>query len=243
MRISYFQLFTLPILMVLAWFYGVHLPSQFRENPSVLVLVAQLTLLFSALVFLFSRLNRFIQKGWLAQKVTVSVDSAVSRTVEILTAIPKIVLILAIASVSEPGLGIIVSVIALTGWTRIARYTRAEVLRLRELDFINALKVQGMRPWRVVGSHLLPNALAPVLVSITFGVASAILIESSLSFLGIGLPVDTVSWGKLLQMSRTRFDAWWLVVFPGLFIFGTIMSLNVLANKFQEMLNPKLRSL
>jgi peptide/nickel transport system permease protein len=130
-------------------------------------------------------------------------------------------------------------IIGLTSWTGIARFTRAEFLRLRELEFIHAAKVLGFSDWRIIFKHALPNGLAPIFVSIAFGVASAILAESSLSFLGIGVPEDIVTWGSLLSIGKEEFDAWWLVVFPGFAIFITIMIYNLIGEGLRDALDPK----
>jgi peptide/nickel transport system permease protein len=124
--------------------------------------------------------------------------------------------------------------IALTSWTGIARLTRAEILRIKKLDYIQAAKALGYSQSRIIMRHALLNGLAPALVAIAFGVASTILIESSLSFLGIGLPIDTVTWGSMLSEGRTQFSAWWMTVFPGLAIFITVTIYNILGDALRE---------
>jgi peptide/nickel transport system permease protein len=132
-------------------------------------------------------------------------------------------------------------IIGLTGWTGIARLTRAEFLRVSNLEYIQAAKSMGFKEFRIIFLHALPNALAPALVSIAFGVASAILIESSLSFLGVGVPPTTVTWGSLLNSGREQYNAWWLVIFPGLAIFLTVTVYNLLGEGLRDALDPRLK--
>ena len=132
-------------------------------------------------------------------------------------------------------------IIGLTAWTGIARLTRAEFLRISTMEYIQAAKSLGISEFRIIFKHALPNALAPALVAIAFGVASAILIESSLSFLGIGVPPSTVTWGSLLNLGREQFTAWWLLVFPGLAIFITVTVYNLLGEGLRDAFDPKLK--
>jgi peptide/nickel transport system permease protein len=120
---------------------------------------------------------------------------------------------------------------------------RGEFFKLRDQDFIVACRAQGMKTKRIIWRHILPNALTPVFVSATFGVASAILIESSLSFLGFGVQPPTPSWGDLLSQSREFMDfAWWLTIFPGIAIFLTITSYNLVGEGLRDAIDPKLRN-
>jgi len=113
---------------------------------------------------------------------------------------------------------------------------RAEVFKMKELHYIQAAQVINLPSWTIITRHIIPFAFRPVMISFIFGVASAILAESSLSFLGIGLPPEQMNWGRLLAQSRSHFDAWWLVVFPGFAIFFTLLSLYVIGNSWQRRL-------
>lgn len=178
----------------------------------------------------------------LGKKVNVPVDSMVLRCIEILISIPRLILIISIAAiVSKPSIVNIMVIIGLTSWTGIARFTRAEFLRIRELDYIQAARALGYSQRRIIFRHALPNSLAPALVAIAFGVATAILIESGLSFLGIGVPHDVVTWGSLLSEGRQHFSAWWLVVFPGLAIFITVTVYNLMGEGLRDALDPRLK--
>jgi peptide/nickel transport system permease protein len=170
-------------------------------------------------------------------------DLAISRLIEIMICFPTFFLVLTLLAVLGPSIYYIMIVIGLTGWTGIARLVRGEFLKIRHQDFIVACHSQGMKTRRIIFRHILPNALAPVFVSATFGVASAILIESSLSFLGFGVQPPTPSWGDLLSQSRDFIDiAWWLTIFPGLAIFLTITSYNLVGEGLRDAIDPKLRT-
>jgi peptide/nickel transport system permease protein len=170
------------------------------------------------------------------------VDMLTSRVTEIVMCVPTLVLILAVvAIVDQPTIWKTMAIIGATGWTGIARLTRGEFLRLRQSEFVVAARAAGAGPVRIMLRHILPNALAPVLVPITFGIASAILTESSLSFLGFGPPPPAASWGALLNDARSNLSMWWLVVFPGMAIFLTVLSYNLVGEALQEVTDPRLR--
>jgi peptide/nickel transport system permease protein len=199
--------------------------------------------IFSAIVFLFFQLGKLIGRiSFLKTRVFIPVDSIISRTIEILISMPLLILIISVAAIAkEKSIVNIIVIIGLTGWTGIARLTRAEFLRISNLEYIQAAKSMGFKEFRIILKHALPNALAPALVSIAFGVASAILIESSLSFLGIGVPPSTVTWGSLLNSGREQYSAWWLVLFPGLAIFLTVTVYNLIGEGLRDALDPRLR--
>jgi peptide/nickel transport system permease protein len=133
-------------------------------------------------------------------------------------------------------------VIGATGWTGIARLVRGDFLKLRQFDYVEAAIALGGSDFRVMLKHMLPNALAPVLVAATFGIAGAILVESALSFLGFGVPPPTPSWGDVLSQSKKYVDfAWWLVLFPGAAIFITVTSFNLVGEGFRNAIDPKIR--
>ncbi len=169
------------------------------------------------------------------------VDHLVSRTIEIFTTIPTFFLIIAIIAFLPPSIYNIMVVIGLTGWTGVARFVRAELLKLKQLDFVTASRALGGSHTHIILRHLIPNAMAPVLVSAVFGIAGAILTESSLSFLGFGVPPPTPSWGDILSQSRDYIEfAWWLTVFPGLAIFVSITAYNVVGEGLRDAMDPKL---
>ncbi len=233
----------------LGYFYGFYIRSQnitkaFEE--SVLNGTLQVVFGFSIwalIVFAFSQLGKFLSFGaFLKKKVNLPLDSYVNRLIEILNSLPILILIISISSlVSGGNLWLLMIIIGATGWTGVARLIRAEMLRIKRLEYIQAATVLGFPSWRIILKHAIPNGLAPVFVAFAFGVASAILTESALSFLGIGVPADIVTWGSLLSLGRAEFEAWWLVIYPGLAIFITITVFNLLGEGLRDALDPKYR--
>ncbi len=168
------------------------------------------------------------------------VDIIISRIIEIVMCFPTFFLILTILALWGQSLLNVMIVIGITGWTGIARIVRGEFFKLREQDFAVASRALGAKDWWIIFKHILPNAMAPVMVSATFGIASTILIESSLSCLGFGVQPPTPSWGDILSQSRDFIDfAWWLTLIPGFAIFITITSYNVVGEGLQDALDPK----
>lgn len=136
---------------------------------------------------------------------------------------------------------LIMVIIGFTGWTGIAKYIRAELLKVRSLEYIEAAQSLGFSEWRIMLRHAIPNSLTSVLITVAFGVASAILVESSLSFLGIGVQADVMTWGKLLNASREEISAWHLAIFPGLAIFITVTVFNLLGEGLTDAMDPRLK--
>jgi len=170
------------------------------------------------------------------------VDNLLMRLVDIMLCFPTFFLILAVIAFLEPSIWNIMIVIGLTGWMSVARLVRAEFLSLKERDFTLAEKALGAKDWRIIFQHILPNALAPVLVAATLGVAGAILTESALSFLGIGVQPPTPSWGNILTAGKDNIQiAWWLSLFPGLAILLTVMAYNLLGEGIRDAIDPRLK--
>jgi len=170
------------------------------------------------------------------------VDSIISRAIEVMICFPTFFLILAVLAFIGPSLVNIMIVIGLTSWPGIARLVRGEFLKLRKQDFVMAGRVVGAGNARIIFRHILPNSLAPVFVSATFGVASSILIESSLSFLGFGVQPPTPSWGEILSQSRDFMDiAWWLAFFPGVAIFVSITAYNLVGEGLRDAIDPRMK--
>jgi len=167
-------------------------------------------------------------------------DWLVSRLIEIVLCFPFLFLVLGIVALFRPSMYTIIFALAATTWTDAARYVRGEILRIRELDFAHAARAMGTRDARIIFRHLLPNALAPALVSTNFSVATAILTESALSFLGIGVPLQAPTWGGMLSLAEQYIEsAWWLAVYPGIAIFTTVAAFNVVGDRFREALDPR----
>lgn len=169
-------------------------------------------------------------------------DSAIMRFVDIMLCFPTFFLILAVIAILEPSIYNIMIVIGATNWMGVARLVRAEILTLKERDFVQASKVMGGRDRWIILRHLMPNAIPPVMVSATLGIGGAILLESSLSFLGIGVQPPTPSWGNILMDGKSTLGvAWWLTIFPGIFISLTVLAYNLLGERLRDLLEPRLK--
>ncbi len=169
------------------------------------------------------------------------VDILLSRFFELWAAIPSFFLIITAAAFFPPSLFFIMVIIGFTGWVGIARLTRSQFLQVRNYDFVSAAGSLGYSNARIMFIHILPNAVAPVLIPAAFGVAGAILAESGLSFLGIGVPAEAITWGSLLAGARSNASAWWLVVVPGFAIFVTVTMYNLLGDGLRDALDPKMK--
>ncbi|MCK9276112.1 MAG: ABC transporter permease [Syntrophales bacterium] len=170
-------------------------------------------------------------------------DSVVMRFVDIMLCFPSFFLILAVIAILEPSIWNIMIVIGLTGWMGITRLVRADFITLKERDFVHAARAIGASDIRIIFRHILPNAMASMLVAATLGVAGAILTESALSFLGIGVQPPTPSWGNILTAGKDNIDiAWWLSLYPGLAILITVLGYNLLGEGIRDSLDPRLRS-
>ncbi len=192
-------------------------------------------LLANLLVFPFKKLKI------LTKKVALPLDLMITRLIEIVVSIPVLVLILAVIAIAKPSIYNVMIVIGLVSWTGIARFVRAELLKVRRLEYVEAANALGFSSFRTMFKHAIPNALSPVFISLAFGIAAAILIESFLSFLGFGVAAETITWGKLLAISRDNNSAWWLAVFPGFAIFLTVTVFNLIGEGLTDALDPRLK--
>ncbi len=176
------------------------------------------------------------------RKETLSVDTLIMRLVDIMLCFPSFFLILTVVALLPASIYNIMIVIGLTSWMGTTRFVRAEFLSLREQDFVTAAKALGLNDLRIIFRHMVPNAIAPVLVSATIGIASAILTEAGLSFLGFGVPPPHATWGNILSDGkRFIFDAPWLTFIPGIAILVVVLSFNLFGEGLRDILNPKLR--
>lgn len=171
------------------------------------------------------------------------VDSLLMRFVDIMLCFPTFFLILAVIALLEPSIWYIMLIIGLTSWMGVARLVRGEVLSVKERDFVTAARAIGASDLRILFVHVLPNALSPALVYATLGVAGAILTESALSFLGIGVQPPTPSWGNILTAGKEYIEfGWWLSLFPGLAILITVLAYNLLGEGLRDILDPRTES-
>jgi peptide/nickel transport system permease protein len=173
---------------------------------------------------------------------TFTIDTLIMRFVDIMLCFPSFFLILTIVAVLPASIYNIMIVIGLTSWMGTTRFVRAEFLSLREQDFVSAAKVMGISDMSIIFRHMIPNAVAPVLVSATIGIAGAILAEAALSFLGFGVPPPHATWGNILSNGqRFLYDAPWLIYIPGLSILVVVLSFNLFGEGLRDAMNPKLR--
>lgn len=207
-------------------YYGIYLPIQVTSiglgatalAGSLVTCILLLMLLFGIFVLLHKKTN------FLQMQVAVPVDQMVLRLIEGLSTIPRFVLILVLASFIPPSVVLLSTILVFTLWTSVARLARAEMLRIKQLPYFEAAQSIGLSTSQLLWRHALPNLAGPVLVAFTFGLGGLLALESTLSFLNIGVPTTMVSWGRLIADIKSNTSAWWLVVFP-----GGLLSLTVLA--------------
>ena len=170
------------------------------------------------------------------------IDAILMRIVDIMFCFPTFFLILAVITFLRPSIWYIMIIIGLTGWMGVARLVRAETLTIREMDYVTAARCIGCSDGRIIFRHILPNAISPALVAASLGVAGAILTESALSFLGIGVQPPTPSWGNILTSGKDYIEfAWWLSLFPGLSILITVLAYNLLGEGIRDALDPRVK--
>lgn len=167
-------------------------------------------------------------------------DQLIMRFVDIMLCFPTFFLILLIIAFLEPSIFTIMAIIGLTSWMGLARIVRAEVMAIKEREFVLAAKLLGLSNFRIFLVHILPNVVSPILVSATMGVGNAILVESGLSFLGLGVQPPTPSWGQIISSGKDYIHiAWWLTFFPGIAILITVLSFNLLSEGLRDVIDPK----
>lgn len=218
-----------------AWFYAVTV-RQWENSGSAGSIILKIAI-FSALMLFFFAAGRWLSRlKWFSVESSLPVDMLVMRTAEVFSSVPRLI-VLVVLAVALRGLsdGSVWLMIALTGvfsWTGVAKFVRAELLRIRALDYVTAARGLGLSPWRVLIRHALPNAMRPVYIAFAFGAASAVLLEAYLSFLGFGgAAFRGISWGSLFineNSAANPLDTWWVTLFPGLMIFLTVSALNAL---------------
>ncbi len=236
LKIGYIQAVFLALSIFLIYFYGCvvngeKLATAFNRGGAWLIigLLGFIYLLFKMIVAIVRIGRYFDRKFQTEQKLNFPIDTVVSRTIEVLNSIPSLLLIIAVSAIAKPSYGLLILIIGLLSWPGIARLARAEFLKVKRLDYVTSCKAIGMENKHIILKHILPNTLPILLVPVVFGMGAAVLAEASLSFIGIGVPVNSASWGSLLNEGRDHFSSWWLVVFPGLCIFTLILIYNTIA--------------
>lgn len=213
------------VLISLVYFTGI-----FQASNSISTLFFASIFLGGLLhFFLFKILNKMIKKT-----ISIPVDQCIQALIIWLDALPIMFVIIGISAIINPSVLNLILIIALFAWTSTARHARAEVLRLKNFEFVESGKALGYSPRRILFRHILPNAKSTLLTNLAFMMAGAILLESTLSFLGIGLGIEYSSWGSIIAAARNDLSAWWLVLFPGLLLFLSVFAFNKLAEKYSS---------
>ena len=221
---------------------GLLLVSGRLEPAAVLLVAGHLWLFFALSPWGFRRWSAPPRAVRLLLGRIVLVDTLIMRFVDIMLCFPSFFLILTVVALLPASMYTIMIVIGLTSWEGTTRFVRAEFLTLRELDFVAAARALGLGDFRIIFRHITPNAIAPVLVSATIGIASAILTEAGLSFLGFGVPPPHATWGNILSDGkRFIFDAPWLTFIPGVAILLVVLAFNLFGEGLRDVLNPRLR--
>ncbi len=225
------------IILACALFAGFLLVFMQRFVPGITLFVIVFLYLF------YSLAGRKAEKiPGLLRKGTMTTDTLVMRIVDIMLCFPSFFLILTVVALLPASIYNIMIVIGMTSWMGTARFVRAEFLSLREQDFVTAARALGVNKWRIIFRHMVPNAIAPVLVSATIGIATAILTEAGLSFLGFGVPPPHATWGNILSSGKDYiFDAPWLTFIPGIAILIVVLSFNLFGEGLRDIANPRLR--
>jgi peptide/nickel transport system permease protein len=223
-----------PFFLIVVFYFSVFL----NLNVGVFSILTKLLLIILCGELIIRGLEVIIKKiNVLNRTITIPFDLIVMRFLDILQAVPMFLWILgalAILGANQLSVSSLIVLIGLTSWVGFARLVRGEMMRIRSLEFMEAAAVLGVSEWRQMLRHALPNVLTPALVALSFGIANAILLEALLSFLGLGLPAEMVTWGTLLQAARVNFECWWLAVFPGLAIFFTVYTFNRLGELISD---------
>ncbi|QCR21703.1 ABC transporter permease [Pontibacter sp. SGAir0037] len=224
------------ILWLCCWLYfclylPVNLGAALTLKKALSCIVCLLVLTVLLWKLLLPLLN---QAPFLKHKVYFPLDKAILHLIELFSSVPRFILIILVASFLPPSLFYLSVLLILTSWTSTARLARAEMLRVRHLPFFEAAHSLGVSDRRLIMKHALPNILAPVVVAFIFGTAGLMALESTLSFLGIGMPANIASWGRIITGIRSNTAAWWLVFFPGMFLTITVLALHTCSNYLLE---------
>ncbi len=235
------------VFIPIAFFYGFQvraytISDSFAE--SAYFGFGQIFLSFFIFLLALTLLNfllwPFKKIPFLGKKVALPLDLIINRIIEVVVSVPGLILIMAVvAIIAKPSIFVVMILIGLMGWTGIARLVRAEMLRVRKMEFIDAAKSFGFSDFRTIFIHALPNCMTPVFIAAAFGIAGAILTESTLSFLGIGVAPEDVTWGSLLNAGRSNQHAHWLILTPGIAIFLVVTFFNLIGEGLTDALDPR----
>lgn len=240
-KLYLFNIYLIPIFLFFATFY---LFQYLLKDFIIIPYLSSLTsfLLIQIILYIIYTFVSFffIKNNFCTKKINFPFDFIILRIIELINALPKIILIISIMAILKPSFTLLVFILGFFSCTNITRLLRAEIIQIKSLSYINAAKISGYSTSQIIFKHVLPNAIQPVIVNLTFIVAQSILAESTLSFLGMGLSGDNaITWGYLLRIARENPSAWWIGIFPGLCLFLTIFSLNILGELFNDNFNKK----
>ena len=230
-KISSLALILLSVFIFIYFiFYRESIFSVLKQNDFSVILVVLGLIIFLVIFWVL-----LLKIPLLRKPVSLPLDSFFTTIIKLFQSLPGTFVVLVMISLfKKPSMYNIIIVIAFLKWPIIARYIRAEMLKIKQERFIEASKALGLSDNIIIWRHALPHVLTAVIVALSFGFAGTILLESTLSFLGIGLPVDHVSWGSILSEARADFSAWWLAIFPGFAIFLTILLFNYIGNNISK---------
>ncbi|MCX2740772.1 ABC transporter permease [Pontibacter anaerobius] len=241
--------FRKPLHNVLRWalgflaflYYGLYLPLKLHQlNMGMKTLVMPIGLLLFTLLLLWLLTSVLLRRFLLWQRlVAIPIDKVVMRLIEALTSIPRFVLILVLASFIPPSLPLLSLLLIFTLWPAAARLSRAEMLRIKQLPYFEVARSIGNSPQQLIWRHALPNLGGPVLIAFSFGLGGLLALESTLSFLNIGVPTTLVSWGRTISSIRGNTSAWWLVAFPGGFLSLTVLALYTCSHYFSQIFGSR----
>ncbi len=229
---------------VLGGFYAVQvariLTDETMLNAGIWMGILAGATVFIILFRLFWRLGRYMDNKLTQIRFRIPIDLILMRIIEAVQAMPGMLLLLALIPLFlYPAISNVVLIVGLVRWPTVARFVRGELLKIRVMPYIESAELAGIPQERILWRHALPNALQPLLILAAFSISSGVLLEAFLSFLGLGVPADQVTWGSLLNLARKQFDAWWLAIFPGIAILLTVAAFNLAGDGLQEWMDGK----
>ena len=205
-------------------------PGNFHIGILLFIILCTSLLFYQIIKFFLISAN----SNYFKKEITIPLDNVISRSIEITMAMPRLILIITLAAIVRPSLMNLGIIIGFSLWTELARFTRAQAIQLREMDFVTSARAMGFQNARILFKHILINSMGPVIVVMCFAFSNVILTESGLSFLGVGIPRQVVTWGSMLSAARENTDAWWLTLFPGCCILLTVLLFNKLADSYSK---------
>ncbi|MEQ8809194.1 MAG: ABC transporter permease [Imperialibacter sp.] len=224
------------LLLLIAVYFAAVLWPTISSTGQVLAGALIVLLLVVSVVAIWWLLKRF---SVLAGRMTFPLDTITQRFIEVISVIPRLYLIVAFAMIIPINMFTLIMLFAVTSWDVMARMVRAEMLKVREMTYIESARVIGLSESKVFFRHALPNAIGPVATQVCFTISGLLIAEATLSFIGVGVSPETVSWGSIIHGYLENLQAWWLAVFPGICIYLTVISLHALGNDLDRMYHRK----